>query len=98
MTPKAKKGPASPASSAAAKVRESIVVPAGLFKNTCLELMDDVRESLKEYVITKHGTPVAKLVGPDVEMPSAFGFLGGTVVMEGDIVSPDSEAWPDFES
>jgi prevent-host-death family protein len=32
------------------------------FKARCLELMDRVRETGTEYVITKHGRPVAKLV------------------------------------
>jgi prevent-host-death family protein len=35
---------------------------AAEFKATCLHLMDRVRESGVEYVVTKHGEPVAKLV------------------------------------
>ena len=35
---------------------------AATFKARCLELMDRVRETGTEYVITKHGQPVAKLV------------------------------------
>ena len=37
-------------------------VPAAEFKATCLELMDRVRETGAEFIVTKHGTPVAKLV------------------------------------
>ena len=37
-------------------------VAAAEFKATCLELMDRVRETGIEYVVTKHGKPVAKLV------------------------------------
>jgi len=37
-------------------------VPAATFKATCLELMDKVKATGAEYVITKHGKPVAKLV------------------------------------
>ncbi len=37
-------------------------VPAAEFKATCLELMDRVRETGAEYVVTKHGKPVARLV------------------------------------
>ena len=37
-------------------------VPAAEFKATCLELMDKVKATGAEYVITKHGKPVAKLV------------------------------------
>ena len=54
---------------------------AAEFKARCLELMDRVRETGAEFVITKHGTPVAKLV-PVVE-PAAqafFGSMKGTVL------------------
>jgi prevent-host-death family protein len=37
-------------------------VPAGLFKQGCLALIDDVASSETEIVITKRGKPVARLV------------------------------------
>jgi prevent-host-death family protein len=36
---------------------------ASEFKAQCLQLLDRVKETGEEYIITKHGTPVAKL-GP----------------------------------
>ncbi len=56
-------------------------VSAAAFKATCLELMDRVRETGVEYVVTKHGTPVARLV-PYVASESAalFGCMKGTVL------------------
>ena len=68
--------------------RRRRLVPAGRnalaaadFKARCLELMDRVRESGTEYVITKHGKPVAKLVPYDEpERPSFFGCGKGTVL------------------
>ena len=74
-------------------IRESAVVQAGTFKNTCLQLMDDVSAGGREYIITKHGRPVAKLVPPDADAQSGFGWLAGTIMAEGDIVSPDFAAW-----
>jgi prevent-host-death family protein len=61
--------------------RESSTVSASDFKARCLELMDRVRETGVEYVITKHGKPVAKLA-PHVEpaRPSLFGSGRGTVL------------------
>lgn len=56
-------------------------VPAAEFKAKCLELMDRVRETGAEYVVTKHGRPFAKLV-PYVE-PKRRTFVGalkGTVL------------------
>ena len=51
------------------------------FKARCLELMDRVKETGTEYVITKHGRPVAKLV-PYLESdrPSFFGAGKGSVL------------------
>ena len=56
-------------------------VAAAEFKTTCLELMDRVRETGVEYVVTKHGVPVAKLV-PYVESEPTrfFGSMKGTVL------------------
>jgi prevent-host-death family protein len=61
--------------------QETRQVAAAEFKARCLELMDRVRETGAEYVITKHGTPVAKLV-PVVEpaAQSFFGSMKGTIV------------------
>lgn len=56
-------------------------VPAADFKARCLELMDRVRETGVEYVVTKHGVPVAKLV--PYTPPGRSGFFGamkGTVL------------------
>lgn len=83
-------------SAAAYTAPEVVEVAAGVFKNTCLELMEKVGDGTRQYLITKRGRPVAKLVAPDVAAPSAFGFLRGTVVEHGDIVAPDFEAWGDL--
>lgn len=84
---------AEPSPSTAVRNAYSVEVPAGVFKNTCLSLMDDVRDGRKEIVITKHGEPVAKLVAPDVAGPTGFGFLRGTVIGHGDLVSPEWDEW-----
>ena len=56
-------------------------VAAAEFKATCLELMDRVRETGVEYVITKHGVAVARLV-PYVGSgrQQLFGSMKGTVL------------------
>lgn len=73
-----------------------VEVKAGVFKDTCLQLLDQVRDEEVEVVVTKHGAPVARLVPPDARLPSAFGFLRGTVAGQQDIVSPDPEPWGDL--
>ncbi len=57
-------------------------VGAAEFKARCLELIEKVRETRAEYVVTKHGTPVAKLVPCDAR-PRKTRFIGsmrGTVL------------------
>ncbi len=71
--------------------RDVVEVKAGVFKDTCLQLLDEVRQ--REVVVTKHGKAVARLVPPDERVSSSFGFMRGTVLSHGDIVSPDFEPW-----
>ena len=54
---------------------------AAEFKARCLKLMDRVRETGVEFVVTKHGRPVAKLVPyTESNRPSFFGSLEGSVL------------------
>src|SRR5689334_19332148 len=72
---------------------EVIEVKAGVFKDTCLSLLDDVKGGGVEVIVTKHGQAVARLVAEHGQEPSAHGFMSGTVLGYDDIVSPDFEAW-----
>lgn len=67
------------------------------FKAKCLALMEEVRERGVEYVVTKRGTPIAKVVPVGAAAPDPFGFLSGTVLEEHDIVSPDHDVWEQSE-
>lgn len=75
----------------------SRTVSAGDFKARCLTLMDEVRDSGGEYIITKHGTPVAKLVPVRVVRRPLRGSMKGTVTTHDDIVRPLGEAWDALE-
>ena len=68
---------------------------AGEFKAQCLALMDRVRERGEEYVITKRGEPVAKLVpvAPPGPAGSPFGWMHGSATTHGDIVGPLDVPW-----
>ena len=68
-------------------------VPATAFKAHCLELMDHVRETGQEVVVTKHGKPVAKLVPVPAPAGRGFGCMRGTVLWYGDVVSPTGDWW-----
>jgi prevent-host-death family protein len=44
-------------------------IPASEFKATCLALLDEVSENRHEFVVTKRGRPVARLVPIDEPDP-----------------------------
>lgn len=63
---------------------------AGKFKAQCLAVLDDVKNRREEVVVTKNGTPYAKVVpleaGEEDDPLAVFRFPGLKVI--GDIVSP----------
>lgn len=68
-------------------------IKASEFKAKCLALMDEVAETGKPLVITKHGKPVAQL-GPVVARPSTLaGAHAGKTHILGDIIAPIDVEW-----
>ena len=66
---------------------------ASEFKAKCLKLMDEVAENGEEIVITKNGSPTARLV-PYRERPRDwFGADRGNLEILGDIISPIDVEW-----
>ena len=56
-------------------------IAAAEFKTRCLELMNRVRDTGMEYVVTKHAEPVAKLVPyTGGRARRLFGSMKGTVL------------------
>ena len=70
----------------------STTIGAGEFKSKCLRLLDDIAETRETLVITKHGKPVAQVVPMPVQS-ELVGSMQGTVLWEGDLVSPIKEEW-----
>ncbi len=75
----------------------SRAIPAGEFKARCLALMDHVQRSGIEYVITKRGVPVARLLPATFERRPLLGSLTGTVLAADDVTSPLEEPWEALE-
>jgi prevent-host-death family protein len=71
-------------------------IGAGEFKAHCLAIMDELKERGGEYVITKRGVPVARLLPIGVEPRPLLGSMKGTVATLSDIVSPIDEPWEAF--
>ncbi len=63
-------------------------IAAGKFKTHCLSVMDDVRATGEPVMITKRGTPVAKVVPVTSKKQDLFGFMAGELKVIGDIESP----------
>lgn len=63
-------------------------MPAGKFKARCLSVMDDVNATGEPVIITKRGTPVAKVVPVTSKKQDLFGFMAGEFRIVGDIESP----------
>ena len=68
-------------------------IAAGEFKAKCLHLLDEVRQSRQEIVITKRGRAVARLLPVDEELLPVFGRMRGSAEILGDIVAPVGEKW-----
>lgn len=64
------------------------------FKARCLELVDHVKEARAEYVVTRHGRPVARLVPVDADVPvSPLGAMRGTVLAYDRPFEPVAATW-----
>ena len=73
---------------------ESPRIGAAGFKARCLELMDRVRETGVEFIVTKHGEPVAKLVPYKAPgRASLFGSMKGTVLRFDRPFDPLDDEW-----
>ena len=68
-------------------------IGAAEFKARCLELMEDVKRSGKEIVITKHRRPIARLVPVDAGKLGFCGSMKGMIRKAGDVTSPIDVQW-----
>jgi prevent-host-death family protein len=68
-------------------------VGAAEFKAHCLELMDEVDRLGIEITITKHRKPIAKLVPAQAKATRFCGSMKGSILYEGDLVSPIDLPW-----
>lgn len=71
------------------------LVGSAEFKARCLELVEHVREARAEYVVTRHGVPVARLVPVDAgaRAASLVGSMAGSVLQYDDPFEPVPGAW-----
>jgi len=69
-------------------------IPVTRFKRDCLLLIRSMGARGRPLTITKNGRPVAVLSPwKPRSKKSSMGMLAGTILVEGDIVSPIDEPW-----
>ncbi len=71
------------------KPKQREAIGAAEFKARCLELFDRVHENGAEYVVTKHGRPVARVVPTAAPRSTLQGAFAGRMRIVGDIVHVD---------
>ena len=72
---------------------ETKTIAAGEFKAKCLKLLDEVAETREPLIVTKFGKPVAQIVPIPPARIELFGAMKGSVLWEGDIISPLEDEW-----
>lgn len=64
-------------------------IPAGEFKAKCLALLDEVRDTNEEIVVTKRGKAVARVVPMEKK---EWRSMAGTILWQADdIITPDDD-------
>lgn len=74
-------------------MQDEQTIKASEFKAKCLQLMDRVNENGTEFVITKNGRPVSRLVPYRRRPQSLFGLHRGQIVSHDDLTVPVGESW-----
>jgi prevent-host-death family protein len=80
---------------------KTLTIPAGKFKATCLQLMDEVVAGKLNLTVTKRGKPVMFITAPPKQQPekprSFIGAGKGMMTIHGDIVSALPNEWDAVE-
>jgi prevent-host-death family protein len=68
---------------------------AGQFKQTCLQVLDEVRVTGEAVEITKRGVPVAQLVPAPKHGRTWLGSMAGSAILADDLIAPalEPEEW-----
>ncbi|MBL7685326.1 MAG: type II toxin-antitoxin system prevent-host-death family antitoxin [Deltaproteobacteria bacterium] len=70
-----------------------ITIAVGEFKSKCLSLLEKVKSKKEKIIITKYGVPIAQVIPLKKESTPQKHKLRGSVIFEGDIISPTGEEW-----
>lgn len=68
-------------------------IAATRFKARCLAILEEVRQTRQPLTVTRHGRPVAEIVPCDIRDESKRNPLKGSVLHQGDLLSPITVSW-----
>jgi prevent-host-death family protein len=68
-------------------------IGAGQFKTHCLKLIDEVAQTKRPIIVTKHGQPIAQLVPIEDKNYSLFGCQANTIAIAEAIIEGIGETW-----
>jgi prevent-host-death family protein len=68
-------------------------VPATEFKEHCLALLEEVRQTRQSLLVTRHGKPVAEISPYVARDPDSVNPLKGSILYQGDLVAPIDAKW-----
>lgn len=78
---------------------KQVHISASEFKSKCLQLMDESEEKGTEFIITKYGKPISKMVPIKQKPDSTFDAFHSELTITGDVISPiDDGEWAADES
>ncbi len=68
-------------------------VPATEYKQHCLALLEEVRQTRQSLLVTRHGKPVAEISPYVPRERDSVNPLKGSILYQGDLVAPIEEKW-----
>ena len=68
-------------------------VAATEFKEHCLALLEEVRQTRQSLLVTRHGKPVAEISPYTPHDRDAVNPLKGSILYQGDLIAPIDEKW-----
>lgn len=68
-------------------------VAATEFKEHCLALLEEVRQTRQSLLVTRHGKPVAEVSPYVPRQRGSMNPLKGSILYQGDLVAPLDEEW-----
>jgi prevent-host-death family protein len=76
------------------RASDTDVIAVSEFKTRCLEILEGLRNTGHELVVTKHGSPIARVVPVTTPRRALRGLMKGEMEIVGDIVQADfSNDW-----